>query len=140
MADIQKKGDTGPEVTSLQRDLTTLGYDPGKADGIFGPRTQAAVKLAQKENGIAQDGIVGPDTRAALAQQSQDEQPLEPGAKGDAVRQVQQILSDHGFDVGPVDGIFGPKLTAALKVLQDKHGLATDGVVGPKTWRALKSL
>ncbi|MEO6413541.1 MAG: peptidoglycan-binding domain-containing protein [Pedococcus sp.] len=46
----------------------------------------------------------------------------------------------HGWPLGPVDGIFGPKLVAAVKVLQDKHGLTADGIIGPKTWRALKSL
>lgn len=140
MADLLKSGDKGPEVKTLQEDLTKLGYQHGEPDGIFGPRTEAVVRMAQKENGVAVDGIVGPETRAALAQQSQDEQLLKSGAKNDAVRQVQQILADNKFDVGPVDGIFGPKLEAAVKVLQDKHGLAVDGIVGPKTWRALKSL
>lgn len=140
MASVLKSGSTGPEVETLQADLTKLGYQHGKPDGIFGPKTEVVVKQVQQENGIAVDGIVGDATRAAIAQQSTDEQLLKDGAKNDAVKQVQEILAKSGFDVGTVDGIFGPKLVAAVKVLQEKHGLAADGIVGPKTWRALKSL
>ncbi|HEX6570171.1 MAG TPA: peptidoglycan-binding protein [Acidimicrobiales bacterium] len=140
MADILEQGDTGLEVKALQEDITERGYERGTPDGIFGPATEAVVRMAQRENGIAEDGIVGPETRAALAQQSQDERLLEPGAENDAVRQVQEILSSYDFAVGPVDGIFGARTEAAVKVLQKTHGLVVDGIVGPKTWRALKSL
>ena len=58
----------------------------------------------------------------------------------DAVKSAQVILAGNGFDVGPADGIFGPKLVAALKVPQENHGLSVDGVVDPKTGQALKSL
>ena len=36
-----------------------------------------------------------------------------------------------------VDGIFGGKTEAAVRVLQRKHGLVPDEVVGPKTWDTL---
>ncbi|MGH9120184.1 MAG: peptidoglycan-binding domain-containing protein [Acidimicrobiales bacterium] len=140
MADLLKKGDRGPAVKTIQEDLTKLGYEHGKPDGIFGPRTEAVVKQAQEDNGLPADGVVGPATRGALAQQSVDERLLKSGATGAAVEQAQRLLAGAGFDIGPIDGIFGPKLVAAIKVLQEKHGLTVDGVVGPRTWRALKSL
>jgi N-acetylmuramoyl-L-alanine amidase len=139
MSELLKKGSEGPEVESIQRDLASLGYVIA-ADGVFGDATDAAVRLCQKENGVDVDGIVGPETRAAIAQQSQDEQLLREGASNAAVRQVQTILDGAGYDVGTIDGVFGPKLAAAVKVLQEKHGTKVDGIIGPKTWRALKSL
>lgn len=42
-----EKGDTGPDVMKLQDALKRLGYDPGTSDGIFGERTEAALKLFQ---------------------------------------------------------------------------------------------
>jgi lysozyme family protein len=36
------------------------------ADGVFGPRTERAVKRFQRRKGLAVDGVVGPQTRAAL--------------------------------------------------------------------------
>ena len=61
-----KKGSTGPEVLELQNDLIQLKYDPGKADGIYGSKTAAAVSAFQKDHGLKQDGICGPKTWAAI--------------------------------------------------------------------------
>lgn len=59
-------GDSGPEVGSLQTQLADLGFPLG-ADGIFGPRTDDAVRGFQSVVGLVVDGIVGPLTNAALA-------------------------------------------------------------------------
>ena len=52
-------GDRGSDVRLLQRSLSALGYNPGTADGIFGNRTEAAVRAFQSDRGIGIDGIVG---------------------------------------------------------------------------------
>jgi len=41
------------------------------------------------------------------------------------------------YDVGPVDGVFGPKTEAAVKAFQTDQGLVVDGIVGRNTWKAL---
>ncbi len=51
-----KKGSTGKEVERIQR---VLGVS---VDGIFGPKTEGAVKDFQKRHGLISDGIVGPNT------------------------------------------------------------------------------
>jgi len=53
-------------VLALQRRLSSLGFNPGPLDGIWGRQTLAAVKAFQKANGLTIDGIVGPKTTAAL--------------------------------------------------------------------------
>jgi hypothetical protein len=63
-----KPGDTGSQVTTLQKELTALGHSPGKADGVYGPATEQAVKDFQTAKGLTADGIVGPKTLAALQQ------------------------------------------------------------------------
>src|SRR5690606_17765463 len=57
-----RKGSRGTEVKKLQEQLNKLGYNCGKVDGIFGSRTESAVKAFQKDNGLVVDGIVGPKT------------------------------------------------------------------------------
>ena len=42
-----------------------------------------------------------------------------------------------GYNVGPVDGIFGQKSDAAVKAFQTDQALTVDGIVGPNTWKAL---
>ena len=57
---------TGDDVAAVQKRLIYLGFAPGKADGIYGPATAAAVKSFQAARKIEADGVVGPDTRAEL--------------------------------------------------------------------------
>ena len=54
-----------------------------------------------------------------------------------AVELLQRALDAAGYSPGPVDGIRGPKTTAALKAFQAAHKLTPDGIDGPKTWAAL---
>jgi len=53
---LLKIGSKGEDVKKLQE---KLGINAGKNAGIFGPKTEAAVKAWQKANGLLDDGIVG---------------------------------------------------------------------------------
>jgi peptidoglycan hydrolase-like protein with peptidoglycan-binding domain len=64
---LVSNGDTGPVVKALQQGLHTIasggsGLDPGPIDGIFGPKTEAAVRAYQTDQGVESDGIVGDRT------------------------------------------------------------------------------
>lgn len=43
-------------VRDIQTALNTRGYDAGPADGVAGPRTRAAIRAYQRDNGLAVDG------------------------------------------------------------------------------------
>ena len=58
-------GSQGSEVKELQTLLNNSGYTLD-TDGIFGAKTQAAVKAYQKANGLAVDGVVGNNTWGSL--------------------------------------------------------------------------
>ena len=57
----------GDDVRALQRMLNALGFDAGKEDGIFGPRTDRAVREFQRNVASRVDGIVGLDTVHAIS-------------------------------------------------------------------------
>jgi peptidoglycan hydrolase-like protein with peptidoglycan-binding domain/DNA invertase Pin-like site-specific DNA recombinase len=57
-----------PRVRTLQSGLQRLGLKPGPVDGVFGPRTQAAVKRMQRAGGVSADGVVGRPTERLLTQ------------------------------------------------------------------------
>ena len=57
---VLKLGSRGNEVKVLQEKLNL------KADGIFGPLTEEAVKDFQRSNGLEVDGIVGTNTLSKL--------------------------------------------------------------------------
>ncbi len=56
-----------------------------------------------------------------------------------SVLDVQQFLSNNGFNPGPIDGQSGPKTKAAIKAFQQKAGLYADGIVGNKTKAGMKA-
>lgn len=145
---VLKRTSRGDTVKRLQEALKQLGFNPGSIDGIFGPKTQAAVKAFQQKYGLTVDGIVGPQTWGKINQllnsstSTSTSKPastplLKNGSRGEDVRRLQEILKQLGFDPGPIDGIFGPKTEAAVKAFQKKYGLVVDGIVGPQTWRKL---
>ncbi|HEY8474420.1 MAG TPA: N-acetylmuramoyl-L-alanine amidase [Natronosporangium sp.] len=56
----------GEDVRELQERLLEMGYDVGRADGIYGARTARAVAQFQREVGLVPDGSCGPETLHAL--------------------------------------------------------------------------
>ena len=65
-AELYKKGSGGPTVTEIQTRLKNWGYYSGEVDGVYGSRTEKAVRWFQQKNGLSADGQVGDMTLAAL--------------------------------------------------------------------------
>ena len=65
-ADLYKKGSSGAVVTEIQTRLKNWGYYSGSVDGIYGSKTEEAVRYFQKSNGLTVDGQAGNQTLAAL--------------------------------------------------------------------------
>ena len=55
----------------------------------------------------------------------------------DAVKELQQMLTDLGFLNDKVDGIFGAKTEKAVKAFQKEYGLNADGIAWPQTLHTL---
>ena len=62
-ASVMKSGSRGESVKWLQWELDSKGY-PLNVDGIYGPKTEAAVRQFQTD--VFVDGVVGPDTLGKL--------------------------------------------------------------------------
>ena len=73
-ADLYKKGSSGETVSQIQTRLKNWGYYDGTVDGVYGSRTEAAVRFFQQKNGLSPDGQVGDQTLAALG--------ISPGSGG----------------------------------------------------------
>ena len=59
---LSKIGSRGDEVRRIQNKLKSLGFFNGTVDGIYGAKTQSAVKRYQRSVGITADGVAGPKT------------------------------------------------------------------------------
>ena len=90
-------------VTFLQQRLQFQGFDPGPIDGIFGPRTEAAVKAAQTAGGAHADGVVGNETWgvlhnvAGVARGTNRARPHRGGTSGGGGRGVEDRSGDRIF-------------------------------------------
>ena len=62
---------------------------------------------------------------------------LTRGSQGSLVKTLQEKLNQLGYNVGSVDGVFGPRTEIAVRKFQADKGLDMDGVVGNQTWQAL---
>lgn len=137
---VLRKGSTDPAVRDLQQAMKALGHDPGPIDGVFANATESAVKAFQQEREIPVDGIVGKVTWINIDEADQSEPVLRVGSTGLPVRRAQKRMSLVGFDVGGVDGRYGAKTETAVKDLQRRFQVTSDGVVGPETWGIIDAL
>lgn len=87
----------GPEVAELQRKLLAAGFDAGVDDGVFGRRTETAVKAFQRSRDLVPDGIVGTRTWSALGvhvEGKPPEVPLSARLNEKQLREIMPRLSD----------------------------------------------
>jgi len=162
-----RKGNSGAEVTNLQKTLQAEGYFNGPITGYYGPLTEAAVIQFQQANGLSPDGIVGANTTTRLESDSaaatdasvdtplefespipEPEKPLvsarpnfilQRGDRNSQVTSLQRNLQVAGYFNGPITGYYGSTTQAAVIQLQKAKGLTVDGIAGPNTRAALES-
>jgi len=159
-------GSSGPNVVIVQTSLNRISQSyPAipkipAVDGIYGSRTEAAVRKFQEVFNLTPDGIVGPATWYALVRlytavtrlaelRSQGQQfyainwsppgGLQPGDTGEKVRLLQymlSVLSSYIPSIPPVtvDGIYGSATRAAVLAAQRRFRLPETGTVGQQTW------
>ena len=147
-------GAQGEDVVLLQVRLISLGYLTGKADGVFGAGTSAAVQAFQLRNGLSADGVAGTKTYKKLFSDSAlpaapatsapsgstvPTRELYSGCSGDDVKQVQTRLKTLGYLNDTVDGKYGANTTAAMKVFQQMNRLTASGRGDSATYSVLFS-
>jgi N-acetylmuramoyl-L-alanine amidase len=71
---VFRQGDQGEEVRQIQRALKQINFDPGTIDGIYGPRTEDAVRRFQSMyTALTDDGIYGPNTRRYIKMELEEQ-------------------------------------------------------------------
>jgi peptidoglycan hydrolase-like protein with peptidoglycan-binding domain len=139
-----ERGNSGSQVSTLQRNLTIAGYYNGPVTGFYGSLTQNAVIRFQRANGLTPDGIAGSRTLAALEGRGGpitgggfSNVTLKRGNSGTAVTRLQKALTNYGYYNGPITGYFGKLTESAVIKFQRANGLVADGIVGQRTKAAL---
>ncbi len=161
-----QRGSSGPSVVVVQTSLNRISQSyPAipkipTIDGVFGSRTEAAVRTFQQVFNLTPDGIVGPATWYSIVRlytavtrlselRSQGQQfyainwsppdVLQIGNSGDKVRFLQYMLSVISSYISSipslaVDGVYGSQTRSAVLAFQRRYGLPETGTVGQTTW------
>ena len=125
-----KKGSKGASVVTLQALLNSRNKAGLVRDGVFGPRTEKAVKAFQKKSKLKATGKLNDATWAKLLPV------LKPGQKGASVKATQVELRAAGAKL-TLTSKMDTKTVKAVKAYQKKKKISATGNVGPLTWAAL---
>ena len=109
-------GSTGSAVTKLQTTLNEHGYDLD-VDGIFGEKTQAAVRDYQEKYGLKLDGIAGKETWGSLLAQDSGSDGVQGGYPGN----VRSSAGSSGSSGIVPTGTVSSTTAAALKQLEQGY-------------------
>jgi peptidoglycan hydrolase-like protein with peptidoglycan-binding domain len=129
-----------PQVAGLQVALTAHRYYAGAVDALAGTQTSSAVRSLQRHAHLPVTGVATPATLAALGPLGRPrfgDRVIRRGMVGLDVSVLQFLLAVDGYDVGTLDGRFGPRTRAALVAYQTRRRLVPDGVAGPATRLAI---
>jgi peptidoglycan hydrolase-like protein with peptidoglycan-binding domain len=140
---VVQLGSQGQAVIDLQVLLNKRVAAKLRVDGIFGTKTEDAVKTTQSIFFLEIDGIAGSKTWTVLRTNEPIEMPvLKRGSKGDLVRRVQAVLKEASYDIGNLDGEFGALTEAAVTEFQNNRKWSVNklGVIDQQTWKGLVSL
>jgi N-acetylmuramoyl-L-alanine amidase len=141
-----KRGDRGTQIVQLRHNLVRLGLLAESNSDRFDHSVEQAVRTFQQSRGLTVDGQVGEHTFRAIdeAHWRLGDRALSYSAshllRGDDVAALQNRLSGMGFDIGRIDGIFGPRTARGLAEFQRAVGISEDGTCGPATFSALARL
>ena len=164
-----RRGISGPSVVVVQSSLNRISQNyPAipkitPVDGIYGVKTENAVRTFQEIFNLAPDGVVGPATWYALVRyytavtslselRSEGQKyyaidwalsnPIRQGDRGIKVEHLQSMLSVLAAYIPQipapvVDGIFGSATREAVLAAQGYFGLPQTGIVNFDTWGAI---
>ncbi len=153
-----RRGSRGQNVATMQTYLNSIRskYYPQLpllvVDGLFGARTEQAVRTYQSIVGLNVDGVIGQQTWNSIVLKNNQGGGVNPpypgvvlqrGSRGQNVLIMQQYLNSIRQRFYPTiplimtDGIFGVQTERAVREFQALTHLIVDGKIGQQTWNAI---
>ena len=130
------------EIRQVQTLLKTVGFDPGRIDGAFGPKTKIALLRLRSSCAGLNDLLravdlekIAPAIGSSGANRNNAARTM---LRKEEIRVIQVRLKDAGFDPGTVDGISGPNTRAA--VARFRSGCGAVRTMPPAVLEAARSM
>jgi peptidoglycan hydrolase-like protein with peptidoglycan-binding domain len=140
-------------IADIQRELSRRGFYDGAPDGVFGPKTNAAMRDFEQASGLRPGGEpnevflravsrsqakAGPQQRSAAVQPAATDPIAEliaPSSK--RIFAVQRALTDYGYGQFKPNGTYGAETKAAIEQFERARKLPVTGQISPKLMREL---
>lgn len=138
-------------VASIQRELTRKGFYDGPADGIWGAKTDVAVRdfvqaAGLKINPEASDGLLRMVTTSNVRASSgtTGAAPADPIAKliapSKRVTGIQRALADFGYGQIKPTGVYDPDTRIAIEKFERDHRMPVTGQISDRLVRELAAM
>ena len=137
--------DRGIDVVKVQKMLTDLCFDVGPIDGKWGAKTEKAAekflfnysgKFGKNElNALKNHHMLFVDEAQCAGAEEQEIQIADKN-----VCKIQELLSQQGYNVGLVDGVFGKKTTDSLAQFYAAQNKKFDGNLSKSAIRDLEKV
>jgi peptidoglycan hydrolase-like protein with peptidoglycan-binding domain len=153
------KSDARPRADltiEIQRELVKRGLFEGAADGVMGPKTDAAIRDFETLANLKVTGEPSEELLRALQRGHKTDAPQRPAARdqindllsgsvqaaGTAQRviAVQRALDDFGYGPVKATGTIGPETTAAIRKFESARKMPITGQVSPRLVRELAAV
>jgi peptidoglycan hydrolase-like protein with peptidoglycan-binding domain len=156
-------------VADIQRELSRRGFFDGPTDGVYGPKTDAAIRDFEQAAGlkgnaqpdeallklITRSTVHAPTPPAAAPPATAATTPLppprptaahrptpapKPGAPAKRVLAVQRALADYGYGQLTPNGVLGPETKSAIERFERERKLPITGQIGERLTRELAAV
>jgi len=134
VAPAAQSEDASMLVREVQAELTRRGLYDGPTDGLFGPKTEAAIFDFEIGAGLKPTGRPNPQLLAAMRNSVPSVTP------SPRVMAVQRVLDQHGFGPVKADGVLGEATRAAVRRFEASRGLPQRGELTPALLRQLSEV
>lgn len=139
----------------IQRELVRRGFYDGPVDGIYGPRTDGAIRDYEQAAGLKPTGEPTEDLLRALARSSlkaaaparSAAAPARPDPIAEIIAPssrrvlaVQRALADFGYGQLKANGQFGPETQAAIEKFERERKLPITGQISDRLMRELAAV
>jgi peptidoglycan hydrolase-like protein with peptidoglycan-binding domain len=139
-------------IADIQRELTRRGFYDGVVDGVFGPKTNAAMRDFEQASGLRPGGEpnevflraltrspakAGQQRTVAAAPPASDPiaELIAPSSK--RIFAVQRALTDYGYGQFRPNGTFGPETKTAVEQFERSRKMQVTGQISPRLMREL---
>ena len=139
-------------IADIQRELASRGFYDGAPDGMFGPKTNAAMRDFEQASGLRPGSepneiFLRALTRSPAKAGQQRSAAVQPNAS-DPIAEliapsskrifgVQRALTDYGYGQFRPNGTFGPETKAAIEQFERARKLPVTGQISPRLLREL---